>query len=66
MAGTTWTLAMCAISSNPLRRFMSCPVREISPSVNTHTSSPFLSAATAPRSHWEGLSLETGMTPARS
>jgi hypothetical protein len=60
----TGTLALRAMCSKPLRIAISWPVREIAPSGNTHTSSPRPRAATASRSHWEGLCGETLITPA--
>ena len=62
--GTTGTRAFLAISSYPFRIAISWPVREISPSGNTQTSSPCSSALTASRSHCKRLSGATTITPA--
>ena len=60
----TGTLALLAMSSNPFRSAISWPVREISPSGKRQTSSPSFSAFTESRSHCDGRSGDTSITPA--
>ena len=62
-AAITGTFACRAINSKPGRMAISCPVREMCPSGQRHTSSPAFSARTAARRPSSGCFDEIGIAP---